>query len=181
MTYITGNIPIGAYDPNRLANLGIGHAAIDGGAGYTYFNPQTGHEFSAVGGLTYNFENPDTDYKNGVDFHLDMAASQFLSKQLLVGVVGYAYQQLTGDSGSGDRVGPFKSRVFGVRTANRLPLPGWRPPGLFEPQGLQGVRRRKPTRRLECVADVCGFAGRPRFNVAGNPQDHEVVGLRSSP
>ena len=90
MTYITGNIPIGAYDPNRLANLGIGHAAIDGGAGYTYFNPQTGHEFSAVGGLTYNFENPDTDYKNGVDFHLDMAASQFLSKQLLVGVVGYA-------------------------------------------------------------------------------------------
>ena len=114
MTYITGNIPIGAYDPNRLANLGIGHAAIDGGAGYTYFNPQTGHEFSAVGGLTYNFENPDTDYKNGVDFHLDMAASQFLSKQLLVGVVGYAYQQLTGDSGSGDRVGAFKSRVFGV-------------------------------------------------------------------
>ena len=55
MTYATGNIPIGAYDPNRLANLGIGHAAIDGGAGYTYFNPQTGHEFSAVGGLTYNF------------------------------------------------------------------------------------------------------------------------------
>ena len=99
MTYVTGNIPIGAYDPNRLADLGIGHGAIDGGAGYTYFNPQTGHEFSAVGGLTYNFKNPDTDYRNGVDFHLDMAASQFLNKQLHVGLVGYAYQQLTGDSG----------------------------------------------------------------------------------
>jgi hypothetical protein len=114
MTYITGNIPIGAYDPNRLANLGIGHGAIDGGVGYTYFNPHTGREFSAVGGLTYNFTNPDTDYQNGVDFHLDMGASQFLSKQLMVGVVGYVYQQLTGDSGSGARLGEFKSRVFGV-------------------------------------------------------------------
>ena len=112
MTYITGDIPVGAYEPQRLANLGIGHAAIDGGAGYTYFNPQTGHEFSAVGGLTYNFKNPDTDYRNGVDFHLDMGASQFLSKQVMVGLVGYAYQQLTGDSGG--RVGDFKSRVFGV-------------------------------------------------------------------
>ena len=114
MTYVTGDIPVGAYDPNRLANLGIGHGAIDGGAGYTYFNPHTGHEFSAVGGFTYNFKNTDTDYKNGIDFHLDMGASQFLSKQLMVGLVGYVYQQVTGDSGSGDRLGPFKSRVFGV-------------------------------------------------------------------
>src|SRR6266581_7650485 len=28
MTYLTGDIPVGAYDPARLANLGIGHAAI---------------------------------------------------------------------------------------------------------------------------------------------------------
>ena len=41
-------------------------------------------------------------------------SSQFLSKQVMVGLVGYAYQQLTPDSGSGDRVGAFKSRVFGA-------------------------------------------------------------------
>jgi Putative MetA-pathway of phenol degradation len=45
---------------------------------------------------------------------LDWGASQFLSKQWLVGAVGYVYNQLTGDSGSGDRVGPFESRVVGV-------------------------------------------------------------------
>ena len=28
MTYITGNIPIGAYDSARLINLGIGHQAL---------------------------------------------------------------------------------------------------------------------------------------------------------
>jgi hypothetical protein len=114
MVYGTGDIPVGSYNPNRLANLGIGHAAIDGGGGYTYFNPQTGHEFSGVAGFTYNFENPDTNYKNGIDFHFDWGASQFLTKQLLVGLVGYAYQQVTGDSGAGDRVGDFKSRVFGI-------------------------------------------------------------------
>ena len=43
MVYATGDIPIGAYDFNRLANLGIGHGAIDGGVGYTYLNPLTGH------------------------------------------------------------------------------------------------------------------------------------------
>jgi hypothetical protein len=114
MTYVTGDIPVGAYDSSRLANLGIGHGAIDGGAGYTYFNPQTGHEFSAVGGFTYNFKNTDTQYQNGVDFHLDGAFSQFLSKQFFVGIVGYTYQQVTADSGAHPILGDFKSRVSGI-------------------------------------------------------------------
>lgn len=114
MIYSTGDIPVGIYNSASLANLGIGHGAIDGGAGYTYLDQKTGHEFSAVGGFTYNFMNPSTDYQNGVDFHLDWAASQFLSKQLLVGPVGYLYDQVSCDSGSGDRVGCFKSRVVGL-------------------------------------------------------------------
>ncbi|MFD2181681.1 SphA family protein [Rhodoplanes azumiensis] len=114
MTYITGDIPVGSYDPTSIANLGIGHGAVDGGFGYTYFNPATGREFSAVAGLTYNFKNPDTQYRNGVDFHVDWGASQFLTKQLQVGLVGYLYQQLSCDSGSGDRVGCFESRVMSV-------------------------------------------------------------------
>src|SRR5262249_34059458 len=114
MTYITGDIPVGSYDSTRLSNIGIGHGAIDFGGGYTYFNPQTGHEFSAVLGLTTNFKNPDTQYQNGVDLHLDWGASQFLTKQWQVGLVGYVYDQLSCDSGSGDRVGCFKSRVIGV-------------------------------------------------------------------
>ena len=114
MTYVTGNIPIGAYNQNRLANLGIGHQAIDGGGGYTYFNPATGHELSAVLGFTYNFENTHTQYQNGIDMHLDWGASQFLSKQTHIGLVGYAYQQLTCDSGAGNRVGCFQSRVFAI-------------------------------------------------------------------
>ncbi|WP_286533123.1 transporter [Variovorax sp. J31P179] len=114
MTYVTGDIPVGAYDSKRLSNIGIGHAAIDGGAGYTYLNNSTGREFSAVLGITYNWENTHTNYKNGIDSHLDWAASQFLSANWQVGVAGYVYYQLTGDSGSGDRVGAFKSRIAAI-------------------------------------------------------------------
>jgi hypothetical protein len=113
-TYLTGNLPVGAYQSDRLANLGIGHWALDAGGGYTYFDPKTGHEFSGMLGFTYNFTNPSTQYQSGVDMHFDWGASQFLTKQWQVGLVGYAYQQLGCDSGSGDRVGCFRSRVLGV-------------------------------------------------------------------
>jgi hypothetical protein len=114
MAYITGDIPVGLYSSSNLANIGIGHGAIDGGVGYTYFDEKTGHEFSAVAGLTGNFENQSTGYTNGIDFHLDWGASQFLSKQVMVGLVGYVYDQLTPDNGCAPVLCPFESRVIGV-------------------------------------------------------------------
>jgi hypothetical protein len=114
MTYITGDIPVGAYQSDRLSNIGIGHGAIDAGGGYTYFNPQTGHELSGVLGVTYNFINNSTQYQSGADLHFDWGASQFLTKQVQVGLVGYAYKEIGCDSGSGDHVGCFQSQVVGI-------------------------------------------------------------------
>jgi hypothetical protein len=114
MTYATGDIPVGAYDPSRIANIGIGHGAIDSGGGYTYLNPATGHTFSGVAGFTYNFKNPDTQVQSGIDFHFDWSAAQFLSKQVFVGLVGYAYQQVSDDTGQRPILGGFRSRVLGV-------------------------------------------------------------------
>src|SRR5262245_66274095 len=94
MTYMLGDVAVGAYDSTRLSNIVIGHGAIDAGAGYTYLNPQTGHEFSGVLGFTYNFTNQSTQYQNGVDMHFGWGASQFLTKQFLVGAVGYVYQEV---------------------------------------------------------------------------------------
>ena len=114
MIYMTGNIPVGDYNPNRLANLGLGHAAVDGGVGYTYLNPKSGFEASVVTGLTGNFENPDTNYTNGIDWHTDWGVSQFLSKQFFIGAVGYVYNQITADSGQAAFLGSNMSRVYGV-------------------------------------------------------------------
>jgi hypothetical protein len=114
MVYATGDIPVGLYSSSSIANIGIGHGAIDSGVGYTYLNPQTGHEFSVVTGLTYNFINPSTQYQNGLDWHLDWGAAQFINKAVFLGAVGYVYQQVTADSGGSPRLGPFESRVIGV-------------------------------------------------------------------
>jgi hypothetical protein len=114
MVYATGDVPVGSYNPNQLANIGIGHGAIDGGGAYTYLNTTTGTEVSATLGFTGNFENPSTHYTNGTDFHLDLGASQFLTKQLFVGVVGYYYQQLTADKGQPAFLGPSESRTRSV-------------------------------------------------------------------
>lgn len=114
MVYGMGDIPVGDYDPARLANLGLGHGAIDFGGGYTYFDPTAGNEFSGVAGLTYNFKNTDTDYQNGMDFHFDWGASHFFAKQLQLGVVGYYFQQVTDDFGAPAALGGFRSRIAGV-------------------------------------------------------------------
>ena len=114
LAYTMFGAPTGAYQVGRLANLSTNHWSIDGGGGYTYLDAKKGHEFSIVGGFTYNFENPDTEYKNGIDSHIDWAASQFLNEQVHVGLVGYIFYQLTGDSGSGATLGPFKSRIYSL-------------------------------------------------------------------
>jgi hypothetical protein len=114
MVYITGDVPVGLYSSSNLANMGLGHGAIDGGFGYTYFDEKTGHELSATLGFTGNFENPSTGYTSGIDSHLDLGASQFVTKQFQIGLVGYAYEQLTPDSGCAPVLCPFESRVFGI-------------------------------------------------------------------
>jgi hypothetical protein len=114
MFYATGDIPVGDYNPSRLANIGTGHGTIDLGGGYTYLNPATGDEFSGVAGFTYNFKNPDTQYQSGIDFHFDWGVSHFMSKQVFVGFVGYAYQQITDDFGQPAVLGGFRSRIFGI-------------------------------------------------------------------
>ena len=114
MVYATSGIPVGVYDPNRLATMGLGHWAADAGAGYTYYDERAGFEWSVVVGFTYNFINPYTQYQSGIDAHLDWAISPYVSDKMHIGAAGYFYNQVTGDGGPGARLGEHKSRVAGV-------------------------------------------------------------------
>ena len=160
MTYVMGDIPSGTYDASRLANFGIGHSAVDGGAGYTYFNPQTGHEISAVTGFTYNFENPNTGYRNGIDWHLDWGLSQFLTKQFHVGAVGYVYDQLTGDTGAPLILGANKSRIAGVG-----PQVGY----LFPIDGMQGYLSLKGYWEFDAARRADGWNTWLTFSISPAP------------
>src|SRR5262249_41420658 len=160
MVYLTGDVPVGAYNPSRLSNVGIGHGAVDGGFGYTYLNPQTGHEFSGVLGFTYIVTNQQTQYQNGVDMHFDWGLSQFVTKQFQIGLVGYAYDEIGCDSGSGNRVGCFQSRVFGVGPQVGFIIPNeHHNSGLPEHQRVQGIRKPEPAGRLERMSHISTLTG----------------------
>ncbi len=114
MAYVSAGLPVGSYQSDRLANLGTGHAAVDVGGAYTYLDPETGWEFSATAGVTFNFENQDTGYTSGTDLHLDVGTAKLLGEQFFIGAVGFAYNQVTADEGRTDILGDFKSRAFGI-------------------------------------------------------------------
>jgi hypothetical protein len=64
---------------------------------------------------TFNFKNDVTDYQSGDEFHFEWAIGYELCEGLLIGVVGYDWRQLTGDSGRGAAlIGPFKGQVDAV-------------------------------------------------------------------
>ncbi len=108
------NVPIGAYDDENLANMGFNRWAIDVHGAFTWLDPKTGFEVSSNAGFTFNAENSDTDYLTGTEFHAEFAFMRHFSKQLQFGLVGYHYQQVTGDSGAGAALGPFKGRITGL-------------------------------------------------------------------
>lgn len=108
------NVPIGAYDADNLANMGFNRWAVDVHGAFTWLDPNIGFEVSSNAGFTFNWENPDTDYKTGTEFHVEFALMKHFSKELQLGLVGYHYQQVTGDSGAGATLGPFKGRITGL-------------------------------------------------------------------
>ncbi|MGV1795302.1 SphA family protein [Rhizobium sp. A37_96] len=108
------NVPVGDYHPGALANLAFHRWGVDVGTSGTWFDPSTGLDISGTVGLTFNGKNPDTDYRTGTEFHGEWSVSQYLNKQFSLGLIGYYYQQISGDSGEGAALGDFKGRVASI-------------------------------------------------------------------
>ncbi len=105
--------PTGDYDVDEAANIGHNYWAFDTSGSFTWLNPEAGFEVSAQAGIMVNLENEDTDYKTGKEFHLDVSINRFLAKSFAIGLRGYYYRQITGDSGSGAVLGDFKGESYG--------------------------------------------------------------------
>jgi hypothetical protein len=111
------NVPIGYWEKGNLSNIGFNHWGIDATAAVTWLDPDLGAELSVASGITFNFENPDTNYKSGTEFHAEFAATKIVSQQFSFGLVGYYYNQITGDSGEGAKLGDFKGHVAAIGPA----------------------------------------------------------------
>src|SRR5262249_32583294 len=108
------NIPVGQYREDELANLSFHRWIVDWSNALTWHDDKAGWDMSGKAGLTFNGTNHFTDYKTGLEGHLEASVERMFSKAFSAGVQGYYFQQLTGDSGSGNQVGSFKGRAGGL-------------------------------------------------------------------
>ena len=109
--------PTGDYEVGRLANPGKNYWTFEPTVALMYFGQKNGIEASLFTGMSFNTENEDTDYKTGNQFHMDGTLAQHfpLAGGLAgVGVNGFWYEQISGDSGSGSTFGDFEGRTAGL-------------------------------------------------------------------
>jgi hypothetical protein len=110
--YVQAVAPTGKYETGFFPIIGLHRPGIDTGWAFTWMDKPTKLQFNGTTGFTFNFENDKTDYLSGNEFHFEWAIGYEVATGLLIGVVGYDYRQVTGDSGG--RIGPFKGRVDAV-------------------------------------------------------------------
>jgi hypothetical protein len=106
--------PTGFWEPGFSPIVSLHRPAIDTGWAFTWTDKPTKLQVSGTAGFTFNFENPQTNYQSGNAFHWEWAVGIECIQGLVIGVVGYDYRQLNGDSGSGDPVGPFRGSVDAI-------------------------------------------------------------------
>jgi len=99
--YVQGLLPTGRYEKGFNPNIGLNRPAIDFGWAFTYIEPTSKLQLNGTFGLTTSFENQATSYDSGDDFHVEWAVGRDFGNGFLLGVVGYDYRQLSGDTGAG--------------------------------------------------------------------------------
>lgn len=110
----TVTIPSGTYDKDEFVNISRNYCALNSSLAATWRHPVGGPELDLRAGYIVNAENSATDYRTGDEFALDATAAWRLDQRWAVGLTGYRYEQVTGDSGEGAVLGDFKSRSAGV-------------------------------------------------------------------
>lgn len=109
--------PTGSYEVGALANTGKNFWTVEPTVAAVYLGQKNGIEASVFAGIDFNQENSDTDYKSGIQAHIEGTLAQHFplwGGLAGAGFTGFYYNQLTGDSGDGAIYGDFKARSLGA-------------------------------------------------------------------
>ncbi len=109
--------PSGSYSTTSLANTGLGYWTFEPMVAASWISSKFGTEVTVFSALDFNTENTDANYQSGDIFHMDGTVAQHLP--LFGGLAGagataFYLQQITGDSGSGAKLGSFEAQSYGV-------------------------------------------------------------------
>ena len=106
--------PTGRYQTGFYPIAGLFRPSVDLGWAFTWFDKDTKLQFNAALGFMASVENYATQYQTGDEAHLEWAIGYKFDNGLEIGIVGYEYRQLTGDSGPGALLGPFEGSVDAI-------------------------------------------------------------------
>ena len=109
-------LPTGGYTPGQL-NIGRNVIGFMPAAALTWFDPASGWDVSGALTFVAMTRNDATDYQSGNLMHLDWAIGNHVTPHWEIGLAGNWVQQLSDDSGSGAKLGPFKAQSFGLGPA----------------------------------------------------------------
>jgi hypothetical protein len=142
--------PTGEYRAGRLANPGLNYWTIDPTFSVSFNHDTKGFNAAVFAGLAFNTENDATDYRSGTLAHVEASLQQLLPLGhgfAGIGVQGFWLEQVSGDSGSGARLGDFKGSTRGLGPV----LTYFRPTGATSAwvAELRWLKETDSTRRLE--------------------------------
>ena len=107
--------PTGKYDEDDLANLGLNKWTFIPSVAYTKIFPEPNIEISAILGVHFSTENPDTDYQDGILTDFEFTVIKRFKNGFGFGVVGSWINQITeDDGGAADALDGFEGEAFGV-------------------------------------------------------------------
>ena len=104
----------GRYGTGFFPIVGLDRPGTDLTWGATYIEPTNKIEFSGAVGFTREGFNDSTSYRSGNALHVEGSISQHFDNGFRAGVIAYQYDQITGDSGSGARLGAFETSAICV-------------------------------------------------------------------
>ncbi|WP_261521049.1 SphA family protein, partial [Burkholderia multivorans] len=115
--YLTGDVglPTGAYNVNRIANVGTNTYAFMPSLNATWF-PTPDWELSGTALLEINSPNHATNYHSGAVASFDWLIGYSVTKQFQVGVQGFYLKQFTDDTINGQSVNGdgFRGQAVGI-------------------------------------------------------------------